>query len=691
MNQHKFSFRITALAVAIALMLGVFAVRLYQVQVVQGAEQAETPSGTFTYRTRVTAARGEILDRNGTVLIGNRAAFNVLLFRDVVFNADTPNENLRRLTNLAVERGLEFNDHLPVTAQKPYEYTTSQSSTRWNEYFRAFLAYREWDSDISAPRLIQRLRERYHIPDDWSEEEARRVISVRYELDLRVCTNLPTYVFLEDLDAVSLAALSELNVPGVRVTATTVREYHTDYAAHILGVTGDMNPDEYEYYKQYDYAMDAEVGKEGLEKAFELELHGTDGILETTVSPEGVILSERYITPPVAGNNVELTIDLDIQKTAEDNLEKIILDLRENGIYGRETGKDAEGGAIVVMSPSTGEVLACASYPTYKLSSYYEDFQKINEQEYGPLFNRATMMAKPPGSIFKMVTTIAAINSGAISQGTTITDQGIYSRFSDVGYSPRCMLWTTAKATHGTIDVMDALAVSCNYFFYEAGWLTGISEIDRTAKALGLGEPTGIELPEATGHRANPEVKAELYDGDYSAWYGGDTVSAAIGQSEHLYTPMQLCCYVSALANRGVRYKATFLRRVLSSDYQSLVRENRPTILSTLKISDAAYAAYTEGMRRVTSAYNGSSYGTYGNYEIPTRAKTGTAEHGSGGSDNASYVLYAPADKPEIAIAIYVEKGGNGSFLGRTAKSILDVYFSGATTTDTVPGENTLN
>lgn len=693
MNQHRFSFRVGALVVLIALMASVFSVRLYGVQVVEGRQQEAASTGSYTYYTRVTAARGEILDRNGSVLVGNRASFNIALIYPVLFSSENPNESLRRLTNLALEHGLEFVDHFPVTEQKPYEYTTDQYSSAWNSYFKTFLAEREWDSDISAAQLVSRLKERYHLPTDWTEEEMRRVISVRYELELRHCTNLPNYVMFEDVDTVSLAALKELNIPGVTVEKSTVREYYTDYAAHILGRVADMSPEEYEYYKQFDYAMDAQVGKDGLEKAFESELHATDGLLQTTIASDGKIIEQHYVVQPVAGNNIELSIDLDLQKVAEDSLEDLILDLRENGLYGDERARDAEGGAVVAMSIKTGEVLVSASYPTFHLATYSEDYNDLLEQDFAPLFNRATQGTYPPGSTFKMVTTIAAINAGIINPGYEIYDAGVYRRFEDAGYLPRCMLYTASQGTrtHGTINVMEALAVSCNYYFYEVGWMVGIDAIDAAAKALGLGEPTGIEIYEETGHRANPETKAALYSGDYSAWYGGDTVSAAIGQSENRYTPMQLCSYTAALANRGVRYKATFLRRVLSSDYQELVRENEPAVLSRLAISDDAYMAYTEGMRMTVTSYNGTSYGLFHNYDVAVCTKSGTAEHGSGGSDNASFVLYAPADDPEIAIAVYVEKGAQGGNLGKIAKAILDVYFSEASAVDTVPAENRVN
>lgn len=684
MNQHKFSFRVGVLILLIAVMAGIFGVRLYDVQVTQASQVDHTPSGSHTYRTRVTAARGEILDRNGKVLIGNRASYNLTLIYAIVFSAENPNENLRKLTNLCNELGLEMTDHFPVTMEKPYTYTTNEYSSTWNSYFKTFLDERGWDSDISAPQLIRRLKDTYHLPADWTEEETRRVISIRYELDLRRWTSLPTYVLLNDVDSVSLAAITELNIPGVNVETSTVRQYNTTYAAHILGRIGLMNAEEYEIYKEKDYAMDAYVGKEGLEKAFEDDLHGTDGLRVTTISADGTVLEEYYKTMPQAGKNIELTIDIDLQKVSEDALKAHILSLREDD-------GDAEGGAVVVQQVKTGQILACASYPTFDPATYSQKYNELLETDFAPLYNRALQAAYPPGSTYKMVTTIASIDSGTIGRWVEIEDKGIYRRFEDVGYTPRCMLYTTAGATHGYVNAMEALAVSCNYYFYEVGYQTGITKIDEVAKALGLGEATGVELDESVGRRANAETKKLLYSKGYDGWYDADTVAAAIGQSENRFTPMQLACYTSALANHGTRYKATFLQRVLSSDYSELLYESTPVVASQLNISDEAYAAYTEGMRLSVTWANGTSHYYLGDYDVAVCAKTGTAEHGGNGSDNAAYVLYAPADDPQIAIAVYVEKGTPGSRLAKVARAILDAYFSTSSNVDTVPAENIAN
>lgn len=684
MNQHKFSFRVGVLILLIAVMSGIFGVRLYDVQVTQASQVDHTPSGSHTYRTRVTAARGEILDRNGKVLIGNRASYNLTLIYAIVFSAENPNENLRKLTNLCNELGLEMTDHFPVTMEKPYTYTTDEYSSTWNSYFKTFLDERGWDSDISAPQLIRRLKDTYHLPADWTEEETRRVISIRYELDLRRWTSLPTYVLLNDVDSVSLAAITELNIPGVNVETSTVRQYNTTYAAHILGRIGLMNAEEYEIYKEKDYAMDAYVGKEGLEKAFEDDLHGTDGLRVTTISADGTVLEEYYKTVPQAGKNIELTIDIDLQKVSEDALKAHILSLREDD-------GDAEGGAVVVQQVKTGQILACASYPTFDPATYSQKYNELLETDFAPLYNRALQAAYPPGSTYKMVTTIASIDSGTIGRWVEIEDKGIYRRFEDVGYTPRCMLYTTAGATHGYVNAMEALAVSCNYYFYEVGYQTGITKIDEVAKALGLGEATGVELDESVGRRANAETKKLLYSKGYDGWYDADTVAAAIGQSENRFTPMQLACYTSALANHGTRYKATFLQRVLSSDYSELLYESTPVVASQLNISDEAYAAYTEGMRLSVTWANGTSHYYLGDYDVAVCAKTGTAEHGGNGSDNAAYVLYAPADDPQIAIAVYVEKGTPGSRLAKVARAILDAYFSTSSNVDSVPAENIAN
>lgn len=687
--RYNIRLRLGLFLTVFGLLIGAYAYRLIQLQVIS-PRKTSSRSGTYTYDTRVTAARGEILDRNGNVLVTNRASYNLIISGYALFNSESPNENLRQLVRLCRELDTGFTDHLPVTRVKPYEYETSGYPDTWNNYFRSFLRQNDWDADVSAAQLIKLMRARFRIPNDWTDEDVRDVLGLRYELDLRNYSSLPTYTLLSDVDAEQLAALMELNVPGMQVQASTVREYNTTYAAHILGRTGAMSPEEWEVYKQKGYAMDAYVGKDGLEKAFEEELHGTDGILRTTVDREGNIIAQYYAVEPKAGSNVETTVDINCQMITEEALENFILNLRENGVGAKGEGKDAEGGAVVVLDVKTGAVLASASYPTFNLATFNKDYNNLVKEKFSPMFNRALMQAYPPGSTYKMSTAIAALNDGIISRLTTVEDKGIYDYYED--YQPACYLYTASHQTHGVINCTQALAVSCNYFFYEVGRLTGWERMDATAKALGLGESTGVELSETKGWRANPESKKALYsDPGFQVFTAGDTISMAIGQSENRFSPLQMAVYTAALANRGVRYRATFLNRVISADYQKLLYELEPTVASRLEISDEAYEVYTQGMREAVTAPNGTANKVFGSYPVPVCAKTGTAQHGSAGSDHASFVCYAPADDPQIAIAIYVEKGAQGGNLGNIAKSIFDALFAAVSENDTVSPENSLN
>ena len=687
--EYRSNFRLGVFLSVFGILLCLYAFRMFQLQV-SNPRTADNTTGTYTYDTRVTAARGELLDRNGIVLIHNRASYNIIITNFALFNSENPNESLRQLVNLCRELSIDYNDHFPLTEQKPYEYTTAEYSDTWNGYFRRFLRENDWDSDVSAAQLMKLMRKRFRIPNDWTDQEVRGVLGLRYELDLRNYTALPTYTLLSDVDAIRLAEIMELNTPGMRVESSTVRELNTTYAAHILGRTGDIFADDWPEYKDKGYSMDAKVGIDGMDKAFEAELHGTDGILRTTVDKEGNVIAQYYAKEPKAGCNVETTIDINLQMVAEEALEDMILSLRENGVNKEGEGKDAEGGAVVVQDVKTGAILACASYPTFNLATFNQDYAELSKDKLSPMFNRALLQIYPPGSIYKMATSIAAIDSGTIGPYYKVRDQGIYTYYDE--YQPACYLYTASQMTHGTIDCVEALAVSCNYYFYEVGRLTGWRQMDAVAKALGLGEKTGVEVPEATGWRANPDTKKEVYsDPAFQTWVGGDVLSMAIGQSENRFTPLQMVVYTSALANRGVRYKATFLNRVITADYQSLVYEMEPEIENTLEISDEAYRVYTQGMRMAAQDRSGTAYKVFGDYSIPVSAKTGTAQHGAGGSDHASFVCYAPSDDPQIAVAIYVEKGAQGGNLGTIARTIFDTYFATEYENDVVAAENAMN
>jgi len=679
-------FRAIAMLLAFAVILSLFGVRMYAVQMLDAGDIV-ADSDTYTTYYTVKAARGELLDRNGNVMVGNRASYNLVFNNFVLTNSKGANDHLLRLVKMAEQLGVEYIENFPVTKTRPYEYTLAEQSANWQGYFQDYLWELDIDSDISASRLMEALRSRYKIPEDWSDEDARAVIGLRYELMLRTdITNLSSYVFLEDVPDDILNAILELNVPGLDAQATTTREYYTTYAAHILGTYSAMNADDWKVYKEKGYKMDDKIGKTGLEKAFEEYLHGTDGRLARVVDKDGNIVSQYYVKEPVAGHNVETSIDLNLQIVAEEAMRTVhdSLTLEGAGTDGSGNGADIQGMACVVMDPRNGEVLACASYPSYDPATYNQMYNQLMEDPLKPTRNRALMEAYPPGSTFKVAMSIAGLESGKINRYTEIRDDGVFTKYP--GSSPKCLVYSRTGGTHGYLDVAGALRVSCNYFYYVLGDWMDWDDVDPVVKSLGLGEHTGIELGENIGQRANAETKKNNYGGSDAGWYKMDQVLAAIGQSDHRYTPMQLCSYVSAVANKGTRYAATFLKRVVSSDYSTLVEENTREVLSVTEMSNDTVEAVFDGMRQVVTSGSGAS--AFRGFEIEVCGKTGTAEHETGGSSNGAFICFAPMDDPEIAIAVYGEKAGSGAYMARVARTIMEYYFSADELSDSVTYEN---
>ena len=679
-------FRARVLLIIFVAALVLYAFRLYDIQIIATGGQGDNAT-VFITQTSVKAARGEILDRNGNVLVGNRAGYKLMLNHFVILSADGTYDHLYRLAKRCQEEGIVYNETFPISKERPFTSTLDQYNAAQQQYYREFLKYYSIDSDISEQLLIQTLRDRYKLPGNWTDEEARLVIGLVYEIMLRnVVNTLPVYEFISDADEKTRSAVIELNIPGMNVEATSIREYYTDCAAHILGYVGPMSPSQWEYYEEKGgYQMDTKVGQSGLEEAFEEYLHGVDGLRQDTVAADGTLISSVWIQKPQAGANVELTIDINLQRVAEEKMAEMAVQMQEKG----GDGADVEGMAVVALDPNNGEVLVCASYPTYNLETFFEDYNTLIQDPLLPTFNRALMGAYPPGSTYKMNMVVAGINSGLITSNTTIHDAGIFIKYH--GYSPTCLAYTNGSGSHGTINAAEALMVSCNYFFYDIGDRMRLSTIDSTAKALGLGEKTGVELREEQGYRANEETKAKLYDGDAGVWSPGDQVAMSIGQSDNLFTPIQLAVYAGTLGTKGIRYQTTFLSRVVSADYRTLVAEKEPVISNILEISEDAYNAYSQGMQWVTSQPKGTAYYTFKNYPIAVAGKTGTAQHGGGGSENGAFVCYAPADKPEISIAIYGEKAGHGSTLAAIAKAILDSRFEVGEIGDVPTYENKLS
>ncbi|MBR2889710.1 MAG: hypothetical protein IKC09_05480 [Oscillospiraceae bacterium] len=690
-------FRAIVMFLIVCALMIFLAGRLYYLQIVETGGVVDNTT-TFTTATRVKAARGSITDRNGNVLVGNRASYDLVLNHYVLTNSENPNQSLYDLVELCRELGIEYTEHLPLTKTAPFQYTLSEYSSSWQRYFQMFLENRDLDSDITAPLLFEELRNRYDIPEEWSDADARAVLGLRYELSLRALsgTGLSNYVFQSDVDNDSLAAISELNIPGMNVEASTVREYYTTYAAHVLGYVGSMSPSQWEHYQNVDtngdgspdYLMDAEVGQAGFEQAFEEYLHGIDGWRYDEVTADGTTIRTWYDPAPVAGSNVEVTLDLNCQIAAEEEMARLFQELaaKESG-----SGHDVEGGAVVAMDVRTGQILVCASYPTYDPTAFFSSYNDLLAAENNPLLNRALMGLYAPGSTYKMSMVVSAIDSGTINSLTEIEDKGRWWLSDDFYLS--CMRYSSSGTTHGAINAAEALKFSCNYFFYQLGHWMDPDVTDATAKGLGLGEDTGVEVFEYTGYRANAETKQKLYSEENWGFYEPDRLQSSIGQSDNRFTPLQLCVYASTLANQGVRYRATFLNQVVSADYRELIYKQLQDVVSTMPISDEAYNSVVTGMKMVAHESGGTGYSTFRDYPITIAAKTGTAQTGiTGASDNGAFVCFAPADNPQIAIAVYGEKAGGGSSVASIAKAILDAYFQVGTEGEysEIQGENEL-
>lgn len=669
--------RIVAIFVVLSIFLAVYIASLYRLQLVEGDDYQEALN-TKKSTSVLTAARGDILDRNGVLLVSSRSTYNVTISRSTLLSLDDPNDTIFRLVHAAVENGVSYTDSFPVTIGAPFAYLSNMTSiqeTRLSKYFEYF----DLNSDISASDLIIWMKNHYGIDYTTNISDARLIIGIRYELEVHFILNKSSYIFAEDVDTDFISIIKEQDFPGVNIVTSSEREYNTDYASHILGSVGYMNENEYEIYSEQGYSLNTLIGKEGVEQAFESYLHGTDGSVLTTTNSSGAVVNVETIQEPVAGKNVYLTIDIGMQEVAEDALADLIATINDNRSSDEEM---AEGGAVVVVDVNSGEVLTSASYPTYSLLTYKSDYTNLAEDETQPLFNRATQGTYNPGSTFKMVTALAGLRESVITRWSTVTDMGKYTVYPS--FQPSCWIYSSSHTTHGTLDIVGALQESCNYFFYWLGDHLGINAISSAASDFGLGSKTGLEIFEVSGTLATPEYKeTELNEG----WWAADTLITAIGQGHNMFTPVQMADYIATIANGGTLYSLTLLKTVKEADYLSTVYETDPEQLSVIDDPDDNISILQEGMRAV--ALNGTASSVFSNYPVPVAAKTGTVQSDTATKNNAVFVCYAPVDDPEIAIVVLVEKGGSGSTIMSVAKKIMDYYFA-SPESQTETNENTL-
>ena len=672
-NPHPSRRRVYVLLGFFCAFLVLFFAVLYDAQVVHGSENRARSITSNTASETVTASRGIITDRNGKVLVSNRLAYTLVVDKSS-FGKDEAalNDAIWQLIQLCQEQGVTWNDTLPMTTGSSPQ-LTSKSLT---ESFREYLDDNKLPTDGGSAEVLAAMRKLYKVDDSYTDAQARLIVGVRYELDGR-----SSYTFAEDVSTELLGRITDGKYRGVTIKTAAARVYNTKLAAHILGTVGAIWQEEwrsdestgYVGYADKGYNMNDLVGKDGVEKAFEEYLHGKDGKRLITTDENGKITGELYTREPQPGGTVVLTIDIDLQQVVEDTLASTI-----QGMIDKDSNE--RGGAAAVIQVGTGEVLAMASYPTYDLETFNQDYDELVKDERLPMFNRATQGVYAPGSTFKLCTSVAALEEGIITPSTIIEDKGIYTYYVDP--QPMCWIWRQAHTTHGRINVSQAIVDSCNYFYYEVGRLTGIKKLDEYATAFGLGQSTGIEIGDVSGVLASPEW-AEAHDRE---WTDGQTITAAIGQSYNLFTPLQLANYVATLVSGGEHYEAHLLKNVKSYDNSRVIDVYGKGPLNDLNISDSTMAAVTKGMHDLT--YD-SLRSAFSRCVVEAGAKTGSAQVGTDIA-NGTFVAYAPYDDPEIAIAIVVEKGGSGSLLANAAVDIINAWFTRDGTGATAAGEDTL-
>ncbi len=667
---HAFRRAVAAVILSV-LIFGALMTRMAKIQLTDSVV-SKTTYGDLAFQLSARtyteyAGRGKIFDRNGVPLVTNIYTYSLVLD---YYNWDksAQNDNILTICGILDDAGVEYYDSLAISKDVPYTYLASSSDY---DALASYCADRKWTMPDNAADLLELMADRYGVPSEWELPLKRTVCGVRYEMERSLFSSIAPFTMAEGLGAETVSVLAEQStlIPGVTIKVSYTRHYETEYAAHILGRVGKIYKEDYDRLKLEGYSISDVVGNSGAERAFESYLRARNGQKTVIVNGDGQVVDEYYETEPQAGQDVYLTIDIKMQEIAEKALERTINEIRERGEREQTSGADAEGGAVVVIDVNTGEILAIASYPTYDLSKFSQNYGAMLEDVLKPMFNRATMGLYAPGSTFKMVTALAGLEEGIITSSTQITDEGVYMYYAP-SYTPGCWIWNTYHRTHGSITVAEALKYSCNYFFYEVGRLLGIETINDYASSLGLGQKTGLEIGEYSGNLTGPEYR-EATGG--AVWHESETIQVAIGQADELFTPVQLANYVATLVNGGRHYQAHLLRQTVSSVTGELVASPFVKTINVLQVSEDSIETIKEGMLGVTTE-DGTASSVFSEYPIKVGGKTGSAQINNH-SANGVFVSFAPYDSPQIAVCVVGEYAGSGGNVAPICREIYNYYF----------------
>ncbi len=648
-------------------------VKLFSLQIVNGEEYLEKSNSRLTRETVVKASRGNIFDCNGNILAGTKIKYSLELYKSKI-ETEQLNNTILNAINVLEKNSDTYIDEFPITINPiQYKFSDEEKTKNW-------LERKKIDVNSSAEQALNFYIEKYKLTN-YSLEDARKIIAVRYGIEENGYTAMRAYTISENISEESVLIFEEQNnsFPGMAIEKTPIRNYtYGKLASHVLGYVGKISSEEYNSLE--GYSISDYIGKTGIEYAFEGYLKGQDGIKQTDMSIDGTITGEYITEEAVSGDDVTLTIDANIQDVAEKSLKELIEKIR-NGGFGRVY--DAKSGAVVALNVKTGEVIAMSSYPDFEPQLFIdgistEKWDEYTKGERSALLNRTIQSAYAPGSVFKMATAIAGLESGAITNTETIYDSGVYYYG---GSSWRCWTYTDYGVGHGSLNVAGAIKHSCNYFFYETAKRMGIDTLVKYARYLGLGSKTGIELAgEEAGMLASKETSAKLGQ----EWYGGNALNAAIGQGDNSFTPLQIAKYIAMITNGGHDIDITLIKEITKADGTTIDKDKVEEYINNrlgikkeekddIQISEETIKTVMEGMRSVTTDTGGTAYSVFKNFEIEVGGKTGSAEAGK--NVNAWFTGFAPYDDPEIAVVVFVENGGHGYYTATVARAIFESYF----------------
>lgn len=664
-SRHSSIRSFVCILLVVAVIFG-FGADLYTIQIKNHDYYISQNNAVKTYTVPIEATRGEIVDRNGNSLVTNRSG-NSIILDAAYFPPKSENEKrnaiIINLLQLFRKNGEEWINNLPLTVDGGKIVFTDDEDEVTNMKSKNMFNLQKY---ATAENCFNAMVEEYGL-QSFDKETALEIGAVRYELTRLSFSIENPVVIADDVSSETVAAIKEdqTSYLGANVKVTSYREYtNPELAPHILGTVRKINADEYEQLKDSGYGITDTIGESGIESAMEEELRGVPGELTITVDSNGNV-SEEVTKDPVQGNTVVLSIDKDLQLLAQEKLKETCdgVDLYNSA------------GAVVVESVNSGELLAAASYPTYSITDYYDDYTRLAKNSRKPLWNRFALGTYAPGSTFKPMIACAALEEGVITDSSTFTCRGTF-QYYDITF--KCL----NQNAHGSENVKTALRDSCNIFFYNCADRLGISKMNEYASMFGLGEKTGVEINEAAGVLAGP-ASAERYN---KKWQMGDTIQSGIGQSDNLFTPLQLANYCATVANSGTRYDLHFVKAIINTKNGS-VDETGATVAEDLPISDSTFKTVQEGMRLV--ATNGAPASVFRKIDVDVACKTGTSQVVKNGQivNNGFLITFAPYDNPEISIASVIELAGSGTSTAEITSSIIDYYYSN--NSDEAPAQQT--